>query len=358
MQSDLPNRHLEEPQFAARVNRIPWPQLEILTHQDPGGRGLASYRRGGVPLDAGSLHAAAVELALYARAVAIFTGFPMVLSDQVTAETDGPPGALSLAAALEAAGVRVAIVTDPAAHAILQAGAKFMGLNPGIVEICPPAASATCQRWLDEFIDGRTEAWSHFIAIERPGPSHTGASFLAQPREAPAPLAAFRLAVPEAERDRCHTMLGVPLDEHVSPTHRLFELITEHNLAIKTIAIGDGGNELGMGRFLWEDLVAAIATGPAGKIACRVAADIAILAGTSNWGGYALALAVAYLRGQRLASPWLQPDGQQRLLESLVAAGAVDGLTRLAEPTVDGLPPEDYLNALADMLNLLERADA
>jgi hypothetical protein len=153
-------------------------------------------------------------------------------------------------------------------------------------------------------------------------------------------------------------MLGVPLDEHVSPTHRLFELITEHNLAIKTIAIGDGGNELGMGRFLWEDLVAAIATGPAGKIACRVAADIAILAGTSNWGGYALALAVAYLRGQRLASPWLQPDGQQRLLESLVAAGAVDGLTRLAEPTVDGLPPEDYLNALADMLNLLERADA
>jgi hypothetical protein len=149
-------------------------------------------------------------------------------------------------------------------------------------------------------------------------------------------------------------MRGEPLDLHVAPTHRLFELITELNLPITTIAIGDGGNELGMGRFLWEDMVAAIAAGPAGKIACRVAADMALLAGTSNWGAYALALAVANLRGQRLTSPWLEPAGQQRLLEVLVAAGAVDGRSRGAEPTVDGLTSEEYLQTLAQMWRLIQ----
>jgi len=151
-------------------------------------------------------------------------------------------------------------------------------------------------------------------------------------------------------------MRGEPLDVHVAPTHRLFELIAELNLPITTIAIGDGGNELGMGRFLWENLVAAIATGPAGKIACRVAADIALLAGTSNWGAYALALAVANLRGQKLTSSWLQPAGQEQLIEVLVAAGAVDGRTRLSEPTVDGLTIDDYLGTLSDMWRVLQSA--
>jgi hypothetical protein len=147
-------------------------------------------------------------------------------------------------------------------------------------------------------------------------------------------------------------MLGEPLESYVAPTHRLFELIAEQRLPTTTIAIGDGGNELGMGCFLWEDLVAAIATGPAGKIACRVAADLGLLAGTSNWGGYALALAISTLRGRTLTGPWFQPAGQQTLLQTLVAAGAVDGRTRKPEATVDGLTPDDYLGVLAEMIAL------
>ncbi len=254
----------------------------------------------------------------------------------------------------------MAIVTDPAAAPILQAGATCMGIDPGIVHACPlpiySASSAECESWLAQFMRRSGSPWSHFIAIERPGPSHTVESFQGQRRPVPIPLETFQTAVPEDDRDRCHNMRGEPLHVHVAPTHRLFELITELNLPITTIAIGDGGNELGMGTFLWEDLVASIATGPAGKICCRVAADMALLAGTSNWGAYALALAVANLRGQKLTSPWLQPAGQQLLLETLVAAGAVDGRTRLAEPTVDGLTSEDYLSTLAKMIMLVVTA--
>lgn len=347
-------------ELAAADARCPWLQLEALTHRDPGGRGLASFRRAGNPLDVGALRTASLELAEHARAVAIITGFPIVLADRVTAETDGPPGALFLAEVLQSLGIYVTVVTDPAALPILQAGARCVGLDPGIVQACPGdecnPSKETCQRWIEEFIHRPGVLWSHFVAIERPGPSHTVESFQAQRREVLIPLDAFQTAVPVADRDRCHNMLGEPLDAYVSPTHRLFEVIAEQKLPIKSIAIGDGGNELGMGRFLWEDLVAAIATGPAGKIVCRVAADIALVAGTSNWGGYALALAVARLRGQRLTSTWLEPAGQQRLLEVLVAAGAVDGRTRLAEPTVDGLTSDDYLAPLGEMIALLDQA--
>src|SRR5690606_1897690 len=131
-------------------------QLEALTHRDPGGRGLASFRRAGIPLDCGSLRTASLGLAEHARAVAIITGFPIVLANRVTAETDGPPGALFLAEVLRALGIDVTIVTDPAAMPILHAGARCVGLDPGIVQACPRgecnASKETCQRWIEEFI--------------------------------------------------------------------------------------------------------------------------------------------------------------------------------------------------------------
>jgi hypothetical protein len=40
------------------------------------------------------------------------------------------------------------------------------------------------------------------------------------------------------------------------------------------------------------------------------------------------------------------------LLDALVAAGAVDGVTRRREPTVDGLKPEIYFSALQEIIGL------
>jgi D-glutamate cyclase len=344
--------------LAAANDALPWQTLEAIAHADPGGRGLAGFRRDGAPLDAGQLRAAGLHLAEHGRRVAIVTGFCTVLEDRVTAETDGPPGALFLAQVLSLLGIEVSIVSDRCALPILQAGAVLVGLKSETVREFPFDSDrllrTECDRWIDAFFDSaRATPWTHLVAIERPGPSHTLESFTRQPREVAIPSETFLAAVGEQDRDACHTMLGEVIDAHTAPTHRLFEAVREHKLPIATIGIGDGGNELGMGSFLWEDLVAAIATGPAGRIACRVPADFALLAGTSNWGAYALALAVSGLRGLRLDSPWLTLKGQQDLLVELVAAGAVDGRTRRGEPTVDGLTAADYLRPLAEMLAVI-----
>ena len=58
---------------------------------------------------------------------------------------------------------------------------------------------------------------------------------------------------------------------------------------IVTIGIGDGGNEIGMGK-VFERVVANVQFGS--EIACSVASHYLITAGVSNWGGYALAKAI------------------------------------------------------------------
>jgi hypothetical protein len=282
--------------------------------------------------------------------VAIVTGFCVALPDRVTAETDGPPGALYLAQTLRALGVEVAIVTDRAAAPILAAGAELVGLGREVVHEFP---TDEIDDWVSDFLARpHGKPWTHLIAIERPGPSHTAASLVAQPRTGSPPQERFLSSVPEANQNICQTMRGESIDPHTAPTHRLFELIQQLGLPITTIGIGDGGNELGMGFFAWEDLVEAVGTPVAGQIACRVAAEFALLGGTSNWAGYALAIAVARLRGaaDRLSDPWLTPQGQQDLIAGMVAAGAVDGRSRAADCTVDGLAMADYLEPLKEML--------
>jgi hypothetical protein len=353
--------------LAAADAAIDWQHLEDVVHRDPGGRGLANFRRHGQSLDAGQLREASLHLAEHAEAVVIVTGFCVELPDRLTAETDGPPGALYLAQVLRELGVDVAIVTDSHAKPILEAGAKLVGLGSEIVHEFPTAdvedaagATADVDRWASEFLaQSAGKPWTHLIAIERPGPSHTPASLIAQPRSSSPPLDRFLSDVPEADRNVCHTMRGESIDRHTAPTHRLFELVQQLGLPIATIGIGDGGNELGMGFFAWEDLVDAVGTAGAGRIACRVAADFALLGGTSNWAGYALALAVARLRGSGagLTDRWLTPQGQEELIAALVAAGAVDGRSRQATVTVDGLAMETYLAPLREIRELVKPAD-
>jgi D-glutamate cyclase len=355
----------------AEEDRIHWPALEALVHCDPAARGLASFRREARPLDAGQLHAAAVHLARHATAVGIVTGFCAVTRDRVTAETDGPPGALYLARALLALGVEPLLISDRYALPLLAAGCDAWRLDRKILVEFPfedgdPAAAARANngpswdamtdRWLGAFFStGPGNRLSHIIAIERAGPSHTLDSFQKQPRAAVAPSDFYSADVPAEDRNLCHNMLGQSINGWTAKTHRLFEWIREKHLPLATIGIGDGGNEIGMGRFAWELLVEAIGSASAGRIACRVVTDFALIAGVSNWGAYALALAVCRLRGQaKLACAWTAAE-QRQLIELMVQqAGAVDGLSLRREATVDGLPLETFLQPLVAIRNLLE----
>lgn len=337
--------------------------LEAIVRRDPARRGLASYRVDGCWLAAGELERAARELAAHAKSVAIVTGFCITSAEPPAAETDGPPGALYLARALMALGIDTVLISDRFGLPLLECGRRAWGLEAEIFETplggesapgnTADAATDWCHRFFDSPLGRRL---THLISIERVGPSHTAESLAAQTRGGLPPLEQFAREVPPEHRDACHNMRGASIDAVTAPTHLLFEMAAKRAGAIKTIGIGDGGNEIGMGLLPWETLRAALTGEHAGRTICRIATDRLILSGVSNWGAYALACAVAGLRGRAdLLSGW---DGaaQRRLIERLVQdAGAVDGVTGRREPTVDGIPLEDYSAIVGQIVRTAQR---
>lgn len=340
-----------------------WRQLSRLMARDPARRGLAGLATTGNPAKQSRLPAAAESLAT-ARQVAIVTGFCIPDAPQPAAETDGPPGAVYLAAALAEMGIEPLLVSDAFGVPLLEACCDARHLprewivpipfeSLGARERNSPHLAAATDQWIAEFAAGRGARLSHLVAIERCGPSHTLASIAAQGADA-ATIAQFEREVPLEHRDACHNMRGIDITAFTAKTHRLFEYYAQRGDVV-SIGIGDGGNELGMGGLPWSQLRAAISFGPGGQIACRIAADHLLVCGVSNWGGYALALATAAICGAapRLAQATAATEGAA--IEQMVRATvAVDGVTRLREATVDGLPLETYLQILAGMRRLLD----
>ncbi len=101
------------------------------------------------------------------------------------------------------------------------------------------------------------------------------------------------------------------------------------------IAIGDGGNEIGMGSLPAALIGAHVAHGE--TIACATPADHLIVAGVSNWGAYALIGALAVIRDDWRATliDCLDAERDGAILRAMVNDGpAVDGVTR--QRTLDG----------------------
>ncbi|HTM55872.1 MAG TPA: glutamate cyclase domain-containing protein [Pirellulales bacterium] len=339
-------------------------EFEHIVHRDPGCRGLAAYQLDEKPLDAGQLGLAAAHLARHAKSVGIATGFCAQTHDRIAAETDGPPGALYLGRALVALGLEVTFVADRVAAPLLRTGCELWDLSTPVLEFPTPGpidAQSTAQEtpaavdaWIKGcFATGPASRWTHLVAIECPGPSHTLASLQAQRRAGRPPVESFTAQVAEADRGVCHNMRGQSIQRFTAPLHLLFEQAARSPRPVTTIGIGDGGNEIGMGRFLWEDIVAAVGGEPAARIACRVAADFAVLGGVSNWAAYALALLLAIDCGRvDLARDWNE-QRERALVEHLVRSGAIDGRTFKSEVTVDGMALDAYLAPLTAMRGLL-----
>jgi hypothetical protein len=158
---------------------------------------------------------------------------------------------------------------------------------------------------------------------------------------------------------KCYTMRGIDMNEKglIAPLHRLVE---EANC--KMISIGDGGNELGMGK-----VIENIRNNPkilnGDKIGCVVAADFLIAASVSNWGGYALSAAAVIAHVDEISSDDDKSDSIQKwtdrclpseedeiaLLDRCVVAGCRDGVSGKMESTVDGMPLETSLACLRDI---------
>jgi len=80
------------------------------------------------------------------------------------------------------------------------------------------------------------------------------------------------------------------------------------------------------------------------RIASVVSVDHLVVAGVSNWGAYGVVAQLARLTGRPLLHT---PDEERRLIDACVAAGAVDGITRRPERTVDGLDADTHAAIVA-----------
>jgi hypothetical protein len=291
--------------------------------------------------------------------LAVVTGFFIPTAAPPAGETDGPLGALFLARALPSLGIPVVLATDSFCVRGLKAGLSACDLekNVPLIELPSPeqAARMSPEDYRESFLSqapGLTI--THLLAIERVGPSHTLASLQAQTGGALGETYLdFLHAVPDEHQDRCHTMRGIDISDVMSPAHRLFEPPGRWP-GVTTLGIGDGGNEIGMGKIAWDTIRNNIPGG--GLVACRVPTDHLIVCGVSNWGAYALAAGLAHLRRTPLHSRLYDPVVEQRLLGVMVEQGPlVDGVAGRPAATVDGLTWDEYARVLVRLAAIFPR---
>ena len=276
--------------------------------------------------------------------IAIVTGFVIASVEPMRAETDGPPGSLFLARVLQAMGMKVTLVTDRYCSLALEASLYKLKLKDQIQLLELPLEGS--ETYIDDF-RGKVGPLTHLISIERVGPSHTPQSIISQEEGTKRTLELYRREVPEIDFDCPHNMRGRDIGQWTSPTHLLFQ----DRLAEVTIGVGDGGNELGMGKIAWETIRNNIPNG--GITACRIPTDYLVVAGISNWGGYALAQGISLVRGLKTASELFDNNQENELLELMLNAGPlVDGVRGEASMSVDGIAFEEYIKPIQEMMTI------
>ena len=298
--------------------------------------------------------------------VIVLSGFPCCVTQTPPTETDGPPGTYAIARAAYALGHTVIVVTDECNKDVFQAGLDNLSVPTFESEegTAPPPISleAFPSDPLNETDEQRLQDMINkcdlLISCERAGPGQDGV---------------------------CYTMRGINMNEKglIAPLHRF---VTERNNKKESkkrkdpdgdttntppyafIAVGDGGNELGMGKVL-SKIIESPKISKGELIGCAISADYLIAASVSNWGGYALAATAALVKAaisttkekdqeaksdkERL-SYWVNrcvPTDEEEieLLNRCVKAGCRDGVSGEMEATVDGMPLETSLQCLRDI---------
>ena len=250
----------------------------------------------------GGLWAMAASIAASAApVVGVITGFYVPRATPPAAETDGPIGAALLLRALSAAGIRCRLATDEPCRATCAAALVGAGIGDLLMDVAALGAP------LDPLVAAWTAAGvTHALAIERCGLGADG---------------------------RPRNLRGVDIGAFTAPLDHLFL-----GGPWTRLAIGDGGNEIGMGALPRALIAKDIAHGEA--IACATAADHLLVAGVSNWGAWGLIAALAVIRPdwRDAMLEALDPVRDRAIIEHAVRHGpAVDGVTALAELTVDAL---------------------
>ncbi|MEM6774914.1 MAG: glutamate cyclase domain-containing protein [Pseudomonadota bacterium] len=235
-----------------------------------------------------------------ARTVLIGTGFPVV----GTFETDGPPGAIALYSALESLGIEAHIACAGTLATALARRFRVEELRAFDLSSGRSEARERLERLSPDVV----------VSIERPGLADDG---------------------------RYYNMRG----EDISQRCAVFDYHLDF-ATCPTIAIGDGGNEIGMGRLSAEISALDIRGATTG-------CDELIVADVSNWGAYGLIALLECISDHAL----LDAIDHRGTLADLCGLGSVDGVTRENTATEDGLPLEASEALLDDLRQLIAHCD-
>jgi hypothetical protein len=212
--------------------------------------------------------------------VLIGTGFPV----DETFETDGPVGAIALYDTLKHLGANPIIVCGDPLSRVISDDYQVHQISVGDLS-----------KGKQEAIDGLAKLKPEVVlSIERPGLSAGGFYANMRGEDISARCACFDYFLIEAD--------------------------------CPTIAIGDGGNEIGMGKV--TEALSALSITPA-----ATSCDELLVADVSNWGAHGIIALLGYWSGEDLLSKINTLD----ILKYISARGSVDGVTRLNTLTEDSL---------------------
>ncbi|MCP4391319.1 MAG: DUF4392 domain-containing protein [Gammaproteobacteria bacterium] len=224
--------------------------------------------------------------------VLIGTGFPVV----ETFETDGPVGAIAFYETLEKIGATPILVCGRPISQALAERFRVYEIHVGNNN----RREYEAQHALTAF---RPDA---VISIERPGQAADGGYY---------------------------NMRGESISAHTACFDNFMNLSQ-----CETIAIGDGGNEIGMGKV-------AAALADLNIVPSTTSCDELIVADVSNWGAYGV---ISFL------SIWQQRDFLSEIvpldtLRYISELGSVDGVTRVNQLTEDGLDVSEGEKVLLEL---------
>ena len=224
--------------------------------------------------------------------ILIGTGFPVVK----TFETDGPVGAIALYDAFEKLGATPTIVCGRPLSRALAQRYRVHEISVGDHD----RREQEAREALDQF---HPDA---IISIERPGQAADGGYY---------------------------NMRGENISEHTACFDTFMNLSD-----CPTIAIGDGGNEIGMGKV-------AAALRDLNIVPAITSCDELIVADVSNWGAYGI-ISFLSLWNRRDLLAEIVPLDTLRYISGL---GSVDGVTRVNQLTEDGLEPSEGESVLREL---------
>jgi hypothetical protein len=279
----------------------------------PGARDVSGFAAA-VPGQFGRLVRDLDRRARHGERIGFVTGAYMAWAEPPAAETDGPVGVAVLARALADLGADPVVLTDEPCEDVTRASLDAVGVT-GRLSVVPVTAT-------EAQVVARVRALrlGRVVAVERLGPAVDG---------------------------RVRTMRGVDITGMTAPLHAAFAVP-----GVPTAAIGDGGNEIGMGNVPVALIAAAVDL--ADVIACRVQVDDLVPAGASNWGCYGVLAGLAAVAedepGRLLRL--LDPAVDEAVLAACTAAGGIDGVHGRAAPSVDGVPTAAYRDLLVTLVEL------